>query len=172
LRRKRGQFRDGNALPLARRRPVLDRYVDAGSDRAGRIVDGRLADAGLVGIAAAPDFTDWGFSQEEKLKILSDGKLEEPSPYGPEPTITTRAFWQSGEANRMLQGPIAIDRPVRLLHGQRDPDVPWHHSPHLASLLRSDDVQVVLIKDGDHRLSRDSDIALLLRTVEAMLEPS
>jgi pimeloyl-ACP methyl ester carboxylesterase len=128
--------------------------------------------AGLIGIAAAPDFTDWGFSQDEKLKILSDGKLEVPSPYGPEPTITTRAFWQSGEANRLLQGPIAIDCPVRLLHGQRDPDVPWHHSPHLASLLRSDDVQVVLIKDGDHRLSRDRDIALLLRTVDAMLEPS
>jgi pimeloyl-ACP methyl ester carboxylesterase len=128
--------------------------------------------AGLVGIAAAPDFTDWGFSQEEKLKILSDGRLEEASPYGPEPTITTRAFWQSGEASRMLQGAIAIDCPVRLLHGQRDPDVPWHHSPHLASLVRSDDVQVVLIKDGDHRLSRDSDIAVLLRTVDAMLEPS
>lgn len=126
--------------------------------------------AGLVGIAAAPDFTDWGYSQEQKLEILSNGRLEEASPYGPEPTVITKGFWQSGEANRLLQGPIAIDCSVRLLHGQRDPDVPWHHSTHLASLLRSDDVQVTLVKDGDHRLSREQDIALLLRTVESLLE--
>jgi len=126
--------------------------------------------AGLVGIAAAPDFTDWGYSQEQKLEILSKGRLEEASPYGPEPTVITRGFWQSGETHRLLQGPMAIDCPVRLLHGQRDPDVPWHHSTHLASLLRSDDVQVTLVKDGDHRLSREQDIALLLRTVESFLE--
>lgn len=126
--------------------------------------------AGLVGIAAAPDFTDWGYSQEQKLEILSNGRLEEASPYGPEPTVITKGFWQSGEAHRLLQGPIAVDCPVRLLHGQRDPDVPWHHSTHLASLLRSDDVQVTLVKDGDHRLSREQDIALLLQTVESLLE--
>lgn len=126
--------------------------------------------AGLVGIAAAPDFTDWGYSQEQKLEILSKGRLEEASPYGSEPTVITRGFWQSGERHRLLQGPMAIDCPVRLLHGQRDPDVPWHHSTHLASLLRSDDVQVTLVKDGDHRLSREQDIALLLRTVESLLE--
>lgn len=124
----------------------------------------------LIGIAPAPDFTDWGYSQEEKLKILSEGRLERENPYGPEPTVTTRAFWQSGEANRLLHGSIEIDCPVRILHGQRDPDVPWHHSPHLASLLRSDDVQITLIKDGDHRLSRAEDIALLLRVVESLPE--
>lgn len=129
---------------------------------------GRIA--GLVGIAAAPDFTDWGYSQEQKLEILSQGRLEEASPYGPQPTVITKGFWQSGEAHRLLQGPIAIDCPVRLLHGQCDPDVPWHHSTHLASLLRSDDVQVTLVKDGDHRLSREQDIALLLQTVESLLE--
>ena len=126
--------------------------------------------AGMIGIAAAPDFTDWGFTQEQKLEILSNGRLVERSPYGPEPTITTRGFWQSGEANRLLQGPVAIDCPVRLIHGQRDPDVPWHHSPHLASLIRSDDVQVTLVKDGDHRLSREQDIALLLRTAQDLVE--
>jgi len=127
--------------------------------------------AGLVGIAAAPDFTDWGYSQEEKLEILSNGRTEQASPYGPDPTVTTRVFWQSGEAHRLLHAPLAIDCPVRLLHGQRDPDVPWHHSVHLASLLRSDDVQVTLVKDGDHRLSREQDIALLLRTTGNLLEP-
>ena len=126
--------------------------------------------AGLVGIAAAPDFTDWGYSEEQKLEILSKGRLEQYSSYGPDPTIITKAMWQSGEANRLLQSPIGIDCPVRLLHGQRDTDVPWHHSPHLASLIRSDDVQVTLVKDGDHRLSREQDMALLLRVVGDLLE--
>lgn len=124
--------------------------------------------AGLVGIAAAPDFTDWGFGEDDKLILLREGALYRHSDYGPEPTRTTRSFWQSGEANRLLGGPIAIDAPVRLLHGQRDADVPWHHSPHLAGLIGSDDVQVTLIKNGDHRLSRDQDIALLLATIAAM----
>lgn len=120
---------------------------------------------GLVGIAAAPDFTDWGFSQDEKMDLLREGAVRRPNPYGSEPTLYTRAFWSSGEANRVLAGPIAFDGPVRLLHGQQDPDVPWHHSTHLAGLLTSADVQTWLVKDGDHRLSRDPDIALLIRAV-------
>ena len=124
---------------------------------------------GFVGIAAAPDFTDWGFTQEEKITILRDGRIARPSDYG-EPLVTSRAFWQSGEANRLLQGMIAIDVPVRLLHGQRDPDVPWRHSTHLADRLRSADVRTVLVKDGDHRLSRPQDLALLVATVAELIE--
>jgi pimeloyl-ACP methyl ester carboxylesterase len=124
---------------------------------------------GLIGIAAAPDFTDWGYTQAEKMMLLQDGRLEQPSPYGA-PVITTRALWQSGEANRLLNRTIPVDCPVRLLHGQRDADVPWHHSPHLAERLRSDDVQVTLVKDGDHRLSRDQDIALILDTLEKLMD--
>lgn len=124
---------------------------------------------GLVGIAAAPDFTDWGFSTEDKLKLLSDGRLERASPYSDQPTVYTRAFWTSGEANRLMHGMIAIDVPVRLVHGQRDGDVPWHNSGRLAELLRSANVQTLLIKDGDHRLSRDSDIARIVAAVEEVI---
>jgi pimeloyl-ACP methyl ester carboxylesterase len=127
---------------------------------------------GMVGVAPAPDFTDWGFTTEEKLHLLQIGRLERPNPYGPEPTVYTRAFWSSGEANRLMFGEIAIDVPTRLLQGMRDPDVPWHRTGRLAELLRSADVQCWLVKDGDHRLSRDSDIALLIRAVEEVIAAS
>ena len=123
----------------------------------------------MVGIAAAPDFTDWGFTEAQKLTLLNEGRLEQPSEYAPEPTVTTRAFWSSGEANRLMHGPIDLPIPARLIHGQRDPDVPWERSVTLAGLLRSDDVQTLLVKDGDHRLSRPQDIALILRTLEDLV---
>lgn len=125
--------------------------------------------AGIVGIAAAPDFTMWGFSQEEKMTLLTEGRLEKPSDYGPEPMVTTRKFWQSGEGNRVLIGEIAIDCPVRLIQGQNDADVPWQYALETQKQLRSADVQLLLIKDGDHRLSRDTDIALLIQTVGNLL---
>lgn len=124
---------------------------------------------GLIGIAAAPDFTDWGFTAQQKAVLARDGRLEEASDYSPEPTVTTLGFWRSGEANRLLESPIALPMPARLLHGQRDSDVPWQHSLKLAGLLGSDDVQTVLIKDGDHRLSRPQDIDMILRTIEELL---
>jgi pimeloyl-ACP methyl ester carboxylesterase len=125
---------------------------------------------GLVGIAAAPDFTSWGFTQDQKMTILQHGRLVEPSPYGDQPVVTTRPFWESGEAHRLLHAPIAIDCPVRLLHGQADADVPWVYSLELMKLLRSPDVQAFIVKDGDHRLSRDQDIALLISAVGTLLE--
>ncbi len=124
----------------------------------------------IVGIASAPDFTEWGFSDEEKARLAKYGRLERASEYGPEPMITTRAFWESGKANRLLQNEIAIDCRVRLIHGQRDDDVPWQISLDIAAKLRSADVQTLLIKDGDHRLSRPQDIAVMLQTVQDLLE--
>ena len=125
---------------------------------------------GLVGIAAAPDFTDWGFTTKEKDVIRSQGALSRPSDYGPEPMITTQTFWQSGMEHCVLGVEMPIDCPVRLIHGQSDPDVPWHISIQLADRLRSSDVQVQLIKDGDHRLSREQDIAVLISTLDHMMK--
>ena len=122
----------------------------------------------LVGIAAAPDFTDWGTSAEQQAELAAGRAVFEDNPYGPEPTPTHPGFWADGQAQRLLGGEIALTCPVRLLHGQRDADVPWDLSLQLAERLRSADVQVTLIKDGDHRLSRDADIALLLRTIAAL----
>jgi pimeloyl-ACP methyl ester carboxylesterase len=121
--------------------------------------------AGMIGIAAAPDFTDWGFGPQEVATIERDGVLLSPNPYGPEPTPTYRALYRSGKALEMLDGEIALDCPIRLLQGQRDADVPWKIAIKLAAALRSSDVQLTLVKDGDHRLSRDTDIALLLETI-------
>jgi pimeloyl-ACP methyl ester carboxylesterase len=124
--------------------------------------------AGLVGIAAAPDFTEWGRTAEDKARLAAGETVFEPNQYGPEPTPTHARFWADGQANLLLGGEIALDCPVRLLHGQRDPDVPWEISVKLAGHLRSDDVQLMVIKDGDHRLSRDQDVSLLLRTIAAL----
>jgi pimeloyl-ACP methyl ester carboxylesterase len=133
--------------------------LHAALKRADRVV-------GLVGVAAAPDFTDWGFTTAEKLHLLEHGRIERANRYGPAPTVTTSRFWQSGEAHRMMSGAIAVDAPVRLLHGIADAEVPWHRTGRLVELLRSADVQAWLVKGGDHRLSREADLALLIRAVE------
>ncbi|PZU58016.1 MAG: alpha/beta hydrolase [Sphingobium sp.] len=128
--------------------------------------------AALVGIAAAPDFTDWGFTPAQLARMEADGRLVEDTPYGDQPYVTTLAFHRSGQANLLLGGPVAIDCPVRLLQGQRDPNVPWDTALRIAQAVRSSDVQTLLIKDGDHRLSRDADIAHLLATVASLPDPA
>lgn len=121
--------------------------------------------AGLIGVAPAPDFTEWGETEENQAALAAGETIFAENPYGPDPTPTYPEFWADGQANRLLGGEIALNCPVRLLHGQQDTDVPWEISLDLAAQLRSADVQVVLIKDGDHRLSREGDIALLLGAV-------
>ncbi len=123
----------------------------------------------LIGIAAAPDFSDWGYSAEEKVRIVRDGRLEQPSPYGA-PLVITRAFWESAESHKLLGGRIAFDGPVRMIQGEADPEVPAWVAGRVAALVRSADVQTILVKDGDHRLSRPQDLALLVRTVESLME--
>lgn len=123
---------------------------------------------GLVGIAAAPDFSDWGFDEVQKSQLRSGATIYEKNNYGYDPTPTHAKFWKDAEENRLLHRQVAVTAPVRLLHGQEDADVPPETSLRLARALASEDVQVTLVKGGDHRLSRDGDIALLLRTVAAL----
>ena len=124
----------------------------------------------MVGIAAAPDFTDWDLTDDDRRDMLDKGRIERPSDYGFDPMVITHGFWESGTRNRQLDGEIAIDCPVRLIHGQCDLDVPWDISLQLGQRLRSSDVQTVLVKDGDHRLSRGQDIALLIDVVVRLLK--
>jgi pimeloyl-ACP methyl ester carboxylesterase len=125
----------------------------------------------LVGIAAAPDFTTRLMSEElsteQRETLLRDGILYRPSDYG-DPMPITLKMVQDGANHLLLGQPIVFTGPVRLLHGQNDPDVPWQHSLKIAERITGGDVQTILIKDGDHRLSRSQDLALLIRTLDEL----
>lgn len=124
----------------------------------------------LLGIAAAPDFTDWGYTDEQKTILARDGKLEEPNPYGPEPSVTWRGFWESGASHRLLHKPIEISIPVRLVHGDQDQEVSLGVALKLVADLRSSDVQLRLIKNGGHRLSEPHEIHAILVELLGLVE--
>jgi pimeloyl-ACP methyl ester carboxylesterase len=111
----------------------------------------------LVGIAAAPDFTDWGFSADQAAQLNDSGRL-------------TRGFWESGQRLLVLNSEIALDCPVRLLHGERDTEVPLEVAFRTMRALRSADVQLNVLKGGGHRLSEPREIEAILRTVAALTE--
>lgn len=131
--------------------------------------------AGLVGIASAPDFTEdlmWAeFSAEQKKEMEQAGRVILPNCMpGEAPYPITRELIEEGRAHRLMQADtIAIDCPVHLLHGMQDPDVPWQLSVRLAEKLSRDDVQVTLVKNGDHRMSEPENLQLLQQTVSAMV---
>jgi pimeloyl-ACP methyl ester carboxylesterase len=110
--------------------------------------------AALVGIAAAPDFTDWGFA---------DGDAAERAGLA-------RGFWDSGKTHLLLNKEIGIDCPVRLIHGEHDEEVPLDIAFRTMRALRSADVQLNVIKGSGHRLSEPHEIDAILRTVAALLE--
>lgn len=128
--------------------------------------------AGLVGIAAAPDFTTrlmWErFTPQQRQIIEEKGVYYAPSDYG-DPYPITRNLIEESKQHLLLDDDIAIDCPVRLLHGMRDPDVPWEFAPLIAQQLSSEDVKVSLVKNGDHRMSEPEQIALLLATMQELL---
>lgn len=123
----------------------------------------------LVGIAAAPDFTEtlmWpNFSAAQQATILREGALMLPSPYGP-PVPITRRLIEDGRNHLLLGAPIPVRRPVRLVQGMRDAEVPWRVAPEIAARVEAEDARVTLVKDGDHRLARAEDLDLIWRTVE------
>ena len=112
----------------------------------------------LVGIASAPDFTDWGFTRDQAAQLNDEARV-------------TRAFWESGQRLRLFdQDDIAVSCPVRLVHGERDEDVPLDVAFRTMRALRSSDVQLKVIKGGGHRLSEPHEIAAILDTVGSLLE--
>ena len=129
--------------------------------------------AGLVLIAAAPDFTERmlleGLSPEDRAALERDGRLERPSQYSPEPSVFTWKLIEEGRSHLLLDKPLALPCPVRLLHGQSDPDVPWEYSLQIARHLDAPEVVTTLVKGGDHRLSTPADIARLIATVEELV---
>jgi pimeloyl-ACP methyl ester carboxylesterase len=118
----------------------------------------------LVGIAAAPDFTEWGFTEAQKAEFVAPERRD-PQPF-------TRAFWESAQQLSLLGSAVEIDCPVRLLHGEIDRDVPLDVAFRTMHALRSADVQLNVIKGGGHRLSEPHEIDAILRTVAALMEPA
>ncbi len=129
---------------------------------------------GLVGIAPAPDFTIDLFEKElnhaQRQEMEETGMVLVPSEYGPEPTPFTKKLIDDGKNHLLLRSVIELDCPVRLLHGMKDPDVPWETSLRIADKLKAQDVVMTFIKDGDHRLSRDEDIDRLKKTVGDLIK--
>jgi len=123
----------------------------------------------LVGIASAPDFTEWGISHAAKARLAAGETLRGHGDYGDR--VTTAAFWSSGQQLRLLEGEIAVDCPVRLVHGDEDPDVPLEVAFRTLRALRSADVQLLVLKGGGHRLSEPHEIEAILGTVAGLLEP-
>jgi pimeloyl-ACP methyl ester carboxylesterase len=129
--------------------------------------------AGLIGIAAAPDYTEdliWSQLREDQRALLTlRGHIEVPSEYGEQPYLITMAMIEAGRRHFVLRDALDISCPVRLLHGQADRDVPWATSVRLAEVLTGSDVRVTLVKDGQHRFSRESDLAVLKGCVEELV---
>ena len=124
--------------------------------------------AGLVGIAAAPDFTEDLLPKQltkiQLSKIQEDGFVVIPSEYETPYTITKKLL-DDGTQHLVLRNEIPLDCPVRLLHGLEDTSVPWETALKIQNMVRSNDVEVTLIKNGDHRLSREEDLEKLKKTV-------
>ncbi len=110
------------------------------------------------------------FPPAVRQAIERDGAARIPSAYSEQGYLITRKLIEDGRRHLIMRSAIPFDGPVRLLHGMRDDDVPWQRSLDLAERLAAADVRITLVKDGDHRLSRDADLAMLTRTLTALLD--
>ncbi|MFC2953923.1 alpha/beta hydrolase [Marinicaulis aureus] len=128
--------------------------------------------AAIIFIAPAPDFTEklmWpSFTAAQQETLMQDGKLELPSDYSDEPDLYTRKLIEDGRNHLIMDGPVAIRCPVRILQGMKDDAVPYIHALHFAALLESDDVEILLTPGGDHRLSTPPDLERLTRTLDRL----
>ena len=131
---------------------------------------------GMMGIAAAPDFTEdlipQRLSEGELDRLWREGRLERPSAYSEEPDVLTRSLLEEARGHLVLRAPISLTVPLRLIHGLADVDVPWEQSRKLLDVWQGADVELTLVKDGDHRLSRPADIELILRLCAMLAERS
>jgi pimeloyl-ACP methyl ester carboxylesterase len=128
-----------------------------------RAMPGKVA--GLVGVAAAPDFTEdlmWGsYSEAQKALLQSQGWLAEPSEYSDEPYIITKAFLDDGAHYLVLRSPLNLPFPVRLLQGTADVDVPPSVALRLMDHADSPDLRLTLVKGADHRFSTPACLDLI-----------
>jgi pimeloyl-ACP methyl ester carboxylesterase len=127
----------------------------------------------LVGIAAAPDFTAdlfWSRLDAAQQKEFRQQRIITlPSDYDPAGYTYPMSFFEEAQQHLVMRGEIALDCPVRLLHGMRDQSVPWQTSLRLADQFRSPEVTVTLVKDGDHRLSTGPDLDRLGATLDQLV---
>lgn len=131
--------------------------------------------AGLILLAPAVDFTEeliWkALPQEAQREIMEEGAWIRASQYSPDPTPITRKLIEDGRSHLLLGGVIRAHARVHILQGMADPDVPWRHALTLVEHLSFDPVTLTFIADGDHRLSREQDLAQLASAVELMSAP-
>ena len=123
--------------------------------------------AGLVTIAAAPDFTEdglWaGFDEARRAALLRDGRVEVPSEYSDTPYVITRRLIEDGRRHLVLRAPLALPMPVRMVQGTADADVPQTVALRLMAHAEGPDLRLVLVKGADHRFSTPE----CLRLIEA-----
>ena len=128
----------------------------------------------LVGLAAAPDFTEdlmWEeLTAEQRETLMTEGQVAVPNDYDPnEPYIISKLLIEDGKNHLLLREPLNIKVPVRLIQGMKDADVPWETALKIQDTLVTDDVEIQFVKDGDHRLSEAPDLTRLTRTVAHLL---
>ncbi len=126
-------------------------------------------------IAPAWDMTErlmWAnFPPEARAAVMTDGVFLRPSAYG-EPYAITRGLIEDGRAHLIGDAPFDPGRPIRILQGRLDPDVPWQHAVALQDLLAGDRLRIRWVEDGEHRLSRPEDLALMLADLKDLLGPA
>ncbi|MEM8871289.1 MAG: alpha/beta hydrolase [Pseudomonadota bacterium] len=137
--------------------------------------DGHVPLAGLVTIAAAPDFTEdsmWaGFDAAQRTALLRDGRIEIPTEYDDQPYVITKKLIEDGRENLVLRSALSIAAPTRMLHGTADADVDLAVALRTVEHVACPDLRLTLVKDADHRFSTPDCLALIADAVEQVSAP-